>query len=247
MNEQEIALCTELVLANRIMANENVLDAFGHISVRHPERPSHFFMSCSRAPELIEFENILEYGPDSQPLITVDKALYIERFIHGEIYRTRPDVNAICHHHAAAIMPFCIAGVRLVPVYQHGAMIGTHVPLWDSRDEFGDTNMLVTNAEQGASLARALGPHNLVLMRHHGATGAARSLRELVFRSITACKNAEFQFSASLLGGHQGMTIEGLTEGEIAKGGNVSPSAIERALTYWQSRLPTKPNSHDSL
>ena len=247
MNEQEIALCTELVLANRIMANENVLDAFGHISVRHPERPGHFFMSCSRAPELIEFENILEYGPDSQPLITVDKALYIERFIHGEIYRTRPDVNAICHHHAAAIMPFCIAGVRLVPVYQHGAMIGTHVPLWDSRDEFGDTNMLVTNAEQGASLARALGPHNLVLMRHHGATGAARSLRELVFRSITACKNAEFQFSASLLGGHQGITIEGLTEGEIAKGGNVSPSAIERALTYWQSQLPTKPNSHDSL
>ena len=134
MTEQEIALCTELVLANRIMANENVLDAFGHISVRHPERPRHFLMSCSRAPELIEFENILEYGPDSQPLIPGDKALYIERFIHGEIYRTRPDVNAICHHHAAAIMPFCIAGVRLVPVYQHGAMIGTHVPLWDSRD-----------------------------------------------------------------------------------------------------------------
>jgi ribulose-5-phosphate 4-epimerase/fuculose-1-phosphate aldolase len=242
MNEQEIALCTELVIANRIMANENVLDAFGHVSVRHPERSRHFLMSCSRAPELIECENILEYGPDSQPVIPDDKALYIERFIHGEIYRARPDVNAICHHHAAAIMPFCITGVRLVPVYQHGAMLGTHVPLWDSRDEFGDTNMLVTNSEQGASLARALGPYGLVLMRHHGATGAARSLRELVFRSITACRNAEFQYSASLLGRDQGITIEGLTEGEIAKGGNVSPSAIARALTYWQSRLPTSPD-----
>ena len=242
MNDLDIALRTELVLANHILSNENVLDAFGHVSARHPERPGHFLMSCSRAPELIEQEDILEYGPDSQPLALDGQALYIERFIHGEIYRTRPDVHAICHHHAAAIMPFCIAGVRLVPVYQHGAMLGTHVPLWDSRDEFGDTNMLVTNAEQGASLARVLGPYWLVLMRHHGATGVAKSLRDLVFRSITACRNAEFQFSASLLGRDQGITIEGLTKGEITKGGNVPAAAIERACAYWQSRLPTSPD-----
>lgn len=243
MNELEAALRTELVLANHILANENVLDAFGHVSVRHPERPGHFLMSCSKAPELIKYENILEYGPDSQLVDANEQALYMERFIHGEIYRTRLDVHAICHHHSAAVMPFCIAGVQLVPVYQHGAMLGPHVPLWNSQDEFGDTNMLVTNAEQGASLARALGPYGLVLMRHHGATGVGQSLRDLVFRSITACKNAEFQFSASLLGRDFGIRIEGLTEGEIAKGGDVPSSAIERAWSYWKSRLPSIQNS----
>lgn len=112
------------------------------------------------------------------------------------------------------------------------------MPLWDSRHEFGDTNMLIVNSEQGASLAHGLGAHWLVLMRDHGATGVARSLPELVFRSITACKNAEFQLAASMLGCGQNKGVERLTKGEIAKASQVSPSAIDRAWDYWKARLP---------
>lgn len=235
MNEADRQACSELVLANHILANEGVLDAFGHVSMRHPERPDHFLLSCSRAPELVAQDDIIEFDNTSEPVTRRGEALYIERFIHGEIYRARPDVQAICHHHAPAIMPFCIAGVPVLPVYQHGAMLGQCVPLWDSRSDFGDTNLLVVNTEQGASLARALGSHWMVLMRHHGATVAGYSLKELVFRAIAACRNAQFHLAARALG-----PVQGLTEGEIAKASNVSPAAINRAWSYYEARLPAR-------
>ncbi|MDX3908042.1 MAG: class II aldolase/adducin family protein [Pigmentiphaga sp.] len=225
-------LIAELVTANHILANENVLDAFGHVSVRHPERPGHFLMSCSRAPELVRAPDILEYDERSQPVDTQGESLYIERFIHGEIYRARPDVHAVCHHHAAAIMPFCISGTPLVPVYQHGAFMGEQVPFWDSQDEFGDTNLLLSNTDHGASLARALGPHWCVLMRRHGATVVARNLTELVFRAVTSCANAHFQHQAQLQG-----HVDRLTPGEVSKASQIAPSAMARARNYWQSRL----------
>lgn len=225
-------LIQELVTANHVLANEKVLDAFGHVSVRHPERPGHFLMSCSRAPELVRAEDILEYDARSQPVKAPTESLYIERFIHGEIYRARPDVHAICHHHAAAVMPFCISGTAIVPVYQHGAFMGENVPFWDSQDEFGDTNLLLSNTEHGASLARALGPHWCVLMRRHGATVVARNLTELVFRAITICINAQFQFQAQLQG-----HVDRLTPGEIQKASQIAPSALVRARDYWKSRL----------
>lgn len=233
MSAQDPSSAPILVLANRILAHERVLDAFGHISMRHPQRPNHFLLSCSRAPELVVQEDILEFDCDSQPVAKPYNALYIERFIHGEIYRARPDVHAICHHHAAAVMPFCIAGVPLKPVYQHGAMLGTEVPLWNSQDEFGDTNLLITNVEQGASLARGLGVNWVVLMRNHGATVVGTNVTELVFRAVTSCMNADFQLAASSLG-----NVEGLTPGETARSGKVSPAAMERAWAYWASRVP---------
>ena len=228
------ALIAELVAANHVLANENVLDAFGHVSVRRPDRPSHFLLSCSRAPELVAQADILEYDEMSQPVTPPDgRSLYIERFIHGEIYRTRPDVNAICHHHAAAVMPFCISGTPLVPVYQHGAFMGGTVPFWDSQDDFGDTNLLLSNVDHGASLARALGPNWVVLMRRHGATVAAVNLTELVFRAVTSCMNAGFQYQSQLLG-----KVDVLSPGEVAKAGLIAPSAMLRACDYWKSRLP---------
>jgi HCOMODA/2-hydroxy-3-carboxy-muconic semialdehyde decarboxylase len=235
MHEQDRPGQSLLVLANRILANEGVLDAFGHVSVRQPGRPGQFLLSCSRAPELVESGDILEFDGESQPVIETRSPLYIERFIHGEIYRARPDVNAICHHHAAAVMPFCISGATLRPVYQHGAMLGAEVPFWNSRDEFGDTNLLVTDVRQGASLARSLGPHSVVLMRNHGATVVGTTLVELVFRSVTSCLNAQFQLAASQLG-----QVQGLTPGETAKAGHVSPAAMERAWAYWASRLSAR-------
>jgi HCOMODA/2-hydroxy-3-carboxy-muconic semialdehyde decarboxylase len=233
--EQDRSAPALLVLANRILANEGVLDAFGHVSLRHPGRPDQFLLSCSRAPELVESADILAFDSESRPVGETRSPLYIERFIHGEIYRARPDVHAICHHHAAAVMPFCISGAPLRPVYQHGAMIGNEVPFWSSRDEFGDTNLLVTDVRQGASLARALGANWMVLMQNHGATVVGTNLTELVFRAVTSTLNARFQLAASALG-----PVQGLTPGETAKAGRVSPAAMERAWDLWAARLPAR-------
>src|SRR5207237_1463303 len=143
--------------------------------------------------------------------------LYSERVIHGEIYKARPDVMAVCHHHAPAIMPYCITGAPLVPVFHVGATIGATVPYWDSQDEFGDTNLLVVKPEEGASLARALGSHSIVLMRRHGATVVGGSLHELVFRTIYSAKNAEHQLAAHMLG-----HVSPLTDGEADMAGQLN-------------------------
>jgi ribulose-5-phosphate 4-epimerase/fuculose-1-phosphate aldolase len=224
----------ELALANRILANENVFDAFGHVSVRHPEDPERYLLARSRAPQLVEPDDILEFTLDSKPVSPPSVQLYSERVIHGEIFKARPDVIAVCHHHAPAVMPFCIAGEELVPVFHLGAAVGAKVPFWDSRDEFGDTNLLVVKPEEGASLARALGSHTMVLMRHHGATVVGASLRQLVFRSIYACRNAEFQMAAKIL-----KTVSTLTRGEAELAGalNQLPNAATRAWEYWVMRL----------
>jgi HCOMODA/2-hydroxy-3-carboxy-muconic semialdehyde decarboxylase len=158
----------------------------------------------------------------------------MERVIHGEIYKARPDVNSVCHHHAPAIMPFVIAGVPLVPVFHLGAAMGRSAPFWDSRDEFGDTNLLVAKPEEGASLARALGSHSVVLMRRHGATVVGGALRELVFRTIYSTRNAEHQLAAHALG-----TVSPLTDGEADMAGqlNLAPGPLTRAYEVWEKRL----------
>ena len=163
-------LCYQLALANRIVAHEGVLDGFGHISVRHPDKPDHYLLSRSRSPELVEPGDILELDIDSEVVTPGDILPYGECVIHGEIFRARPDVMAIVHHHSPAILPFCLTDLKLVPINSLGATMGAVVPSWDSADEFGDTPMVLTTNEQGASLARALGPHAMVLMRRHGAT-----------------------------------------------------------------------------
>ena len=163
-------LFDELVLANRILANEGVLDAFGHVSVRHPKDPGRYLLARSRAPALVVSEDILEYTLDSEPVKPPVARPVTERTIHGCIYAARSDVMAVCHHHAPAVLPFCVAGKPIVPVFHLGATIGEATPLWDQQDEFGDTNLLVANNDEGRSLARALGRHPVVLMRRHGAT-----------------------------------------------------------------------------
>jgi HCOMODA/2-hydroxy-3-carboxy-muconic semialdehyde decarboxylase len=146
----------ELALANRILAHEGVLDAFGHVSVRHPSDPNRYLLSRSRSPALIEPADILEYTLNSEPVKPPKVQLYAERVIHGCIYQARSDVMAVCHHHAPAVMPFCIAGKPIVPVFHLGAAIGEDAPFWDQHDEFGDTNLLVVKPAEGQSLARTL-------------------------------------------------------------------------------------------
>jgi HCOMODA/2-hydroxy-3-carboxy-muconic semialdehyde decarboxylase len=224
----------DLAIAYRLVANEGLLDAFGHISVRHPGNPNRYFLSRSRAPALVQPEDILEYDLDSNPIVPPTTRPYSERVIHGEIFKARPDVNAVCHHHAPSIMPFAISGVPLQPVFHLGAAMGQRAPFWDSRDEFGDTNLLVVKPEEGASLARALGKHSIVVMRRHGATVVGGELRELVFRAIYSAKNAEHQLAAQMLG-HVSPLTDG--EAEMAAGLNLAPGPLARAYEYWVTRL----------
>jgi ribulose-5-phosphate 4-epimerase/fuculose-1-phosphate aldolase len=224
----------ELAIANRILANEGVLDAFGHISMRHPDKPDRYLISRYGAAELMKPADILELTLDSKPVAPTSARLFSELVIHGCIYQARPDVHSVCHHHAVSVLPYCITGVELVPVMHLGASLGGKVPFWDSRDEFGDTPLVVTTPEQGRSHARALADHWIVLLRRHGATVAGRSLHECVFRSIYTCRNAELQSRASGIG-----SISTLSPGEaeMCSQHSLTPRTLSRTWEYWTHRL----------
>src|ERR1700682_1925764 len=224
----------ELATANRVLANEGVLDAFGHISLRHPTKPDRYLISRYGAAELMKPSDILELTLDSKPVEPTSARLFSELVIHGCIYQARPDVNSVCHHHAISVLPYCITGVELVPVMHLGAALGGKVPFWDSRDEFGDTPLVVTTPEEGRSLARGLGDHWMVLLRRHGATVAGRSLRECVFRSIYTCRNAELQSRASVIGS---LSTLSAGEAEMCSHHSLTPRTISRVWEYWTFRL----------
>ena len=234
MPEDLAEVLHQLIVTTRIMANEQVLDAFGHVSVRHPHDPNRYFIPRHRAPELAEISDLVELNLDSEPVRPVSHRLYSERVIHGEIYNARPDVNAVVHHHAHAVLPYAISGREMVPVFHLGSVLGSKVPFWDQRDEFGDTNMLVVKPEEGASLARALGPHWIVLMRRHGATVAGTDLRQLAFRTVFSCHNAKLQ-SQAMAHGH----VDQLSPGEqkITEAGQLSPMPMQRAWDYWVRQI----------
>jgi len=234
MPEDIAEVLHQLIVTTRILANEEVLDAFGHVSVRHPHDPNRYFIPRHRAPELAEISDLVELDLDSEPVRPTQYRLYSERVIHGEIYKARPEVNAVVHHHAHAVLPYAISGRELVPVFHLGAVIGSKVPFWDQRDEFGDTNMLVVKPEEGASLARALGPHWMVLMRRHGATVAGTDLRQLAFRTVFGCHNAKLQ-SQAIAHGHVDQLSTG--EQEITEAGQLGAMPIERAWDYWVRHL----------
>jgi len=202
----------DLVIANRILAREDVVDAYGHVSIRHPDKPKHFFLARSLAPELVEPPDIVELGLDGQPVRDEKRSLYLERFIHAAIYEARPDIHAVVHAHAEDILPFGIAqATPLRPVIHSGSFIGANVPVWDIADKFGDTNLLVTNMEQGRDLAKCLADNNVALMRGHGFASAGRSLIEVVRMSVYLPRNARALLRAKQLGGE----IKYLRQGEI--------------------------------
>ena len=230
-------LITEVVIANRILANEDVVDAYGHVSVRNPQAPDRFFLAHSKSPALIEAADILEFNMDAEPVRSDPRPLYLERFIHAAIYEARPDVMAVVHAHAEDVLPFTITQPALRPVIHSGAFIGAHVPVWDIADEFGsETNLLVTNMAQGRGLAKRLGKNNVALMRGHGFAAAARSLIDVVRMSVYLPRNARVQFKAMQLG-----ELKPLSEGEInarSAGTGYKPQSPEtqRAWQYWAQR-----------
>ena len=238
----------DLVIANRILAREDVVDAYGHVSVRHPANPNHFLIARSLAPDLVTAEDIVELTLDGQPVDDEQRTLYLERFIHAAIFEARPDVMAVVHAHAEDTLPFGIAnGANLRPVIHSGSFIGEQVPVWDIADRFGDTNLLVTNIEQGRDLAGSLGGNNVVLMRGHGFASAGRSLIEVVRMSVYLPRNARTLMRAKQLGGE----IKYLSKGEIdARNQGYSPYSTEtwRTWEYWATKagcahLLTRPDS----
>jgi HCOMODA/2-hydroxy-3-carboxy-muconic semialdehyde decarboxylase len=229
MDAQRLA---ELVTANRILAHEGVVDAFGHVSIRHPERGDRYWLSRARAPECIETADLMEFAIDGTPVDPRGRKPYAERYIHGAIYEARPDVQAVVHTHSPGIIPFGVTGAALRPVMHMCASMGTDVPVWDSRTRFGDTNLLVTNVEMARDLAARLGHRPVALMRGHGAVVAGGSLREVVFNAIYLELNANLQQRAAALG-----EITFLSDGEVqAILATRKSFTFERAWERWCRR-----------
>ena len=226
----------DLVIANRILASEEVVDAYGHVSVRHPDNPNRFLIARSLAPELVGADDIVELDLDGQPVRDEHRSLYLERFIHAAIFAARPEVMAVVHAHAEDTLPFGIAeGTKLRPVIHSGSFIGAEVPVWDIADRFGDTNLLVTNMAQANDLAKCLDSNSVALMRGHGFAAAARSLIEVVRLSVYLPRNARVMMRARQLGGE----IKYLSQGEIdARNRDYSPYSVEtwRTWEYWANR-----------
>ncbi|MBT2188645.1 class II aldolase/adducin family protein [Sphingobium nicotianae] len=223
----------ELVIANRILAHEGVMDAYGHVSMRNPLNPDRFLLSRSCSPGLVDAEDILEFDLDGRPSGIDDGPLYIERFIHAAIYAAREDVSVIAHSHATDVLPYTVTNTPLRPLIHSAGVIGHELPCWDIHDRFGETNMLVVDMDQGRDLAERLGPNKVVLMRGHGFSAVARSLVEVIRICIYLRVNAAVLGKALALG-----DVTYLTTGEIDRIGAIDPSApeVQRAWRYWAAR-----------
>src|ERR1700744_1262183 len=227
-------LLRDLVVANRVLSNEEVVDAYGHISVRHPDNPKHFFMSRSRAPELVDRHDLIEFDQEGNP-IKDKRPPYLERFIHAAIFEARPDVTAVVHAHAEDTLPFGLIDKPLEPVIHSGSFIGGKVPVWDIRKKWGDIDRFVRNMAQGRDLAKTFAKGNVALMRGHGFASAARSITEVVRLSVYLPRNARVQMNVMRMGGKP----KPLSKGEIAaRAAGYKPQAPEtwRAWESWGSR-----------
>ncbi len=225
---------SDLVIANRVLAHENVVDAYGHVSVRHPQNPKRYLLARSLSPEMVEQADIMEFELDGTPASGDSRQPYLERFIHGAVYEERPEVLAVVHAHAEDVLPFGITGAPLRPVIHSGSFMGDHVPVWDIRDKFGDTNLLVTSMPQGRDLALRLGAHNVSLMRGHGFVAAARSIIEVVRMSVYVPRNARVQMAGMRLG-----AVKPLSPGEIAaRNAGYKPNSpvTWRTWEYWATK-----------
>ena len=226
------SLVEKLATANRILFDQGVVDGFGHISVRHDKSPDHFLLSCNRAPGLVRREDILCYDMNGDLAVPSDKRSYLERFIHSEIYRVRPDVVSVVHSHSPSVIPFGVTGQRLRPVFHMSGFLGSGSSLFEIRDAGGNTDMLIRDSGLGKALAQSLGQHNCVLMRGHGSTTVGPSIEVAVYRAIYAEVNAKLQLQAAALG-----PINFLTEEEAALAAATTEGQVVRAWDLWRGRI----------
>ena len=224
------ALIEDLVAANRILAALEIVDGYGHVSARHDKDPNRYLIARSIAPESVTANDVLELDLDSKPVNGGEARMYLERFIHGEIYKARPEVKAVVHNHAAAVIPFGASTIPLLPIYHMAGFIGRGLPIFDIRKIAGDTDMLVKTPALGAALARTLVDKPAALMRGHGAVVVGDSLPQVVGRSYYLQMNARLQAQAMALGGD----ITYLDAGEAAK--TEAFGGYERAWELWRRK-----------
>ena len=234
------ALMQDLVIANRVLTDLNVIDGFGHVSMRHPSDPNRYLMGRSLAPALVTADDILEYDLDSNPVDAKARASFLERFIHGEIYKARPDVKAIVHTHSPGIIPFSVSSAPLRPVFHLGAFLAPDVPVFEIRDTAGVSNMLVSTPQIGKALATKLADRNVALMRGHGSVVVAATIPMVVFRAHYSNVNAQLQSQAMALGG----AVNYLQNDESAKTLSVIDQIHGRAWDLWKraalEKMPAK-------
>ena len=225
-------IAEKLAMANRILYDQGVVDGFGHISVRHPESPGHFLLSCNRAPGLVTASDILTYDMNGELAVPSDKRSYLERFIHSEIYKARPDVMSVVHSHSQSVIPFGVTGQRLRPIFHMSGFLGSGSALFEIRDSAGNTDMLIRNTGLGKALAASMGQSNCVLMRGHGSTTVGPSIEVAVYRAIYAEVNAKLQIQAAALG-----PVNFLNEEEAALAAATTEGQVVRAWDLWRGRI----------
>jgi len=224
----------DLVVANRILAYNKVVDAYGHVSIRHPADPNRHFLARSLSPGIVTEHDIVEFTHDGLPVNEEKRPLYLERFIHGGVYMARPDINAVLHAHSDEVLPFSISSVPLRAVVHSIGDIGHNIPVWDIADKFGaNTDLLVRNLDQGKDLAATLAGNRVALMRSHGFVSTGRTLNDLVRISVYIPRNARVQMQAIQLGGE----VKYLHEGEVNARLDFDPEspAARRGWEFWAS------------
>jgi HCOMODA/2-hydroxy-3-carboxy-muconic semialdehyde decarboxylase len=225
-------LVDRLVYANRILYDQGIVDGLGHVSVRHPSQEGVFLLSCNRAPGMVKRQDIVCYDLDGNAVSETTERAYLERFIHSEIYRARPDVVAVVHSHSPSVIPFAITHKPLKPVFHMSGFLGSGSAHFEIREAAGNSDMLIRSSYLGEALAKSLGKHNCVLMRGHGSTVVGTSLEQVVYRAIYAEVNAKLQLAANGLG-----EISFLNEEEAKLASDMNDGQIPRSWNLWVSRL----------
>jgi ribulose-5-phosphate 4-epimerase/fuculose-1-phosphate aldolase len=228
----DAVLTEKLALANRILYDQGVVDGFGHVSVRHDASADHFLLARNMAPGLVTPGDVLTFDLDGDALDAAGRRVYLERFIHGEIYRARPDVQAIVHSHSPSVIPFAATRTPLRPLYHMSGFLGSGSALFEIRDVAGNTDLLIRDQALGRALAAALGSHSAVLMRGHGSTVVGTSLEQVVYRAVYAEINARLQSQALALG-----EVTFLNEAEAALAAATNDTQLARAWELWKRRV----------
>ncbi len=238
----------DLAAASRILVAQGVVDGFGHVSMRHPLAPDRYLMARSIAPALVTPDDIIEYDLDSNPCNANGRGSFLERFIHGEIYKARPDIMSIVHSHSPSVVPFGLVGVTMQAMFHNAAFIAAGVPVFDIRDKFGATDMLVGNAEKGVALAEVMGNKDIVLMRAHGSVACGPTLQSAVFRAVYTEVNARIQYWTMALAGStiallkSGAPMAALDQEEGRLADIVNQTASMRAWDLWRSQVRSQVN-----
>ena len=227
------SIIDELIAANHILFDQGVVDGFGHVSVRHPKESGRFLMARSIAPALVTAADIMEFDLDGNPLDARGRAVYLERFIHSEMYRARPDAGAVVHSHSLAVVPFSVAKhVPLRAIWHLGGVLGEGCPVFEIRAVAGPgTDLLIRDRGLGAALAKSLGAGSVVLMRGHGCTVVGSTVRHAVFNAVYTEISAALQSEAMRLG-----TVIYLTRDEAEAAAACNAAVIDRSWELWKMR-----------